>query len=283
VPNVGSIGDINSDGLPDVYIHGACVYLHYSSSILASATSGADRAVCSDASIYGVANAGDIDGDGQDDLVVSTTDDTVGVFLAQSLVSAPSTSMMSDADHLLSGNRVQMMAGLGDLDGDGLGELALGSPYNEGRCGSCGRFSVVLGSSLAAAGTSTIALSSADYTVYGDVHDQAGMRVLVAGDVDADGLSDLLIAGMHENSGAMVHLLLGKDVPLMASTTDLRDVVAASISMPSGKSSFQVRGVGDVNGDGYDDIMLGNVDDYTYGTGAGRAHLFYGRQGGLGE
>ena len=67
------------------------------------------------------------------------------------------------------------------------------------------------------------------------------------------------------------------------STTDLREVVSASISMPSGKGSFQVRGVGDVNGDGYDDIMMGNVDDYTYGTGAGRAHLFYGRQGGLGE
>ena len=195
--------------------NGACTYLAYSSRVLASARSGADPAVCSDANIYRVANAGDINGDGQGDPAVGTTDDIVGVFLAQGLASALHTIIASDADLLLSGSRVKTTAGLGD--------------------------------------------------------------------VDVGGLSGLNILSMRKNSGATGHLPLGKDVPLMAPATELRDVVTATISMPSRNTAFQVRSVRDVNGTGYSDIMLVNVHDFTDGSGARRTHLIYGRLGGLGE
>jgi hypothetical protein len=168
------------------------------------------------------------------------------------------------------GHRV---AGLGDLDRDGFGDFAVGAPASD-PLGYAGGAAWFFDGPVAEGAT----LDDAVATFYGGVlGEYAGWDVAGAGDVDGDGLGDVLVGAWGEPSAGSeagaTYLLLGP----LSGTLMPEDAAARLRGEATGDSSGQaVAGVGDRTGDGLPDLLIGapNADDAGFSSGA--AYLISG-------
>jgi len=232
---------------------------------------------------------GDFDGDGFDDaLVTAPGDDAPGnsagsawLFLAPTLASS-ATLAPADADAViqgeLSGWDMGEAAALGDFDGDGMVDVALGASDAAGQKGRVAVFSgaSLLGTPPAGPGQPWDA-SEADLLLLPEpVSGSLGVS-LAAGDFDGDDLDDLIIgANTYSSLGAnrgRVYLVRGADMPLLSpGQEDVLDLAWATIDGAIDGDSFGT----DVAwvGDGQDDAVLSaDLADPT-GFNSGGAWLF---------
>lgn len=144
-----------------------------------------------------------------------------------------------------------LLAGAGDVNGDGYADLLIGSWLNDAGGANAGAAYLVLGS---AEPTSTRLAVTIAYT--GAIVDYAGL-VSGAGDVNADGYADILVGA---RSGA-AYLILGSDTPRSTALSETIRYAGEHEDHCSGP----VAGLGDVDGDGFDDFAMAGYDD---GTGA---------------
>jgi hypothetical protein len=161
---------------------------------------------------YSVSSAGDVDGDGLDDVLVGALGDDDGgsdagaayIILGSSLGTS-STIDLFNADYKLvgesSGDRVGWsVSSAGDVDGDGLDDVLVGALADDDGGHYAGAAYIILGSSLGT--SSTIDLFNADYKLVGEGSgERAGQSVSSAGDVDGDGLGDVLVGAHFYNEG----------------------------------------------------------------------------------
>ena len=163
------------------------------------------------------------------------------------------------------------VANAGDVDGDGIPDILIGARWEDTGGSNAGAAYLVLGASL---GTSaTVDLSTADYKFVGeDAGDQAGYAVASAGDVDGDGLSDLLIGTLLGGTNGKAYIVLGSSLGTTA-TIDLSTADYIFEGDPSGSAGRSVASAGDVDGDGLDDVLIGNP---SHQGGLGRAALVLG-------
>ncbi|MCB9793119.1 MAG: FG-GAP repeat protein [Alphaproteobacteria bacterium] len=157
------------------------------------------------------------------------------------------------------------VAALADLDGDGLPEIALGAPGEDDEAGAVYIY-LSAGGILGERG-----LDDATLRVSGEAEEaEAGLRLATAGDIDGDGLEDLLIGAPGSGRAYVFHgvTLLG------ASSLSFDD---ADVSLQGSGVGGALTGAGDVNGDGIDDLLLGARGS----TQPGAAYLLFG--GALGE
>lgn len=157
-------------------------------------------------------------------------------------------------------------ASAGDVNHDGYADAVVGSPsYNSGG----GRVDLFLGS---AAGLNT----SSTWTALGSGSDALGMSVASAGDVNFDGYSDVIIGaeGVNSYAGA-AFLFLGE-----ANGLGTSPILVGSGENGNEFYGFSVASAGDVNNDGYDDVIVGAYK-YNNGSGAGRAYLYLGSASGI--
>ena len=154
-----------------------------------------------------VASGVDLDGDGIDDLIVGAPYRAEGgprrgvvyVVLGDAGPWAPEISL-ADADGSFQGVQDYeqagwSVAGLPDVNGDGFDDLLIGAPYNEEQGDNAGKAYLVLG--MASGWSQDVSLTGADVSFRAAVVDEdakLGQVVAGAGDVDGDGLGDLLIA-----------------------------------------------------------------------------------------
>ena len=162
--------------------------------------------------------------------------------------------------------------GAGDVDGDGFGDLWIDAPGSDGGGSSAGA-AILFKGPLAGA----LDLADADATLLGaGAGDQAG-RAIAAMDVDLDGTNDVAIGAFRADLGASnagaAYLVLGA----VSGSFDLADADAiyAGTNL-DGWAGFFVAFPGDVDGDGWPDLLVGEPYALAGGVAVGAAHLLMG-------
>ncbi|MCU0230737.1 MAG: FG-GAP-like repeat-containing protein [Acidobacteria bacterium] len=290
--SVAGAGDVDGDGFSDVIVgarrgdngegdEGRAFVFHGWSLGLEAAPSW--TAEGNQAGAYfgaAVASAGDVNGDGYSDVVVGAPYFDAGqadegrafVFLGSASGLAPSPVWTAEAD-LANAWFGFSVAGAGDVNGDGFTEVLVGAPYYE-RAGTVvdeGAIFVFHG----AGGGPVAAPSFEDFG--GAAHSGLGYSVASAGDIEGDGYADIASGAPYDdlwgqNSGVVfVHSGGASGLQLPVRRLHGNEV--------GGLFGFSVASAGDVNGDGYSDLVVGAPEEGS--TEFGRAYLHLGSAMGI--
>jgi FG-GAP repeat protein/VCBS repeat protein len=283
--SVSTAGDVNGDGYDDVIVgayqysngetlEGRAYVYHGSPSGLPTTPNWIDEGDQSLAG-YGISvdTAGDVNGDGYDDVIVAAyayDDDQVDegrAFVYQGSPSGLSTTPAWTGESNQTSAWVFSVGGAGDVNGDGYDDVILGSIYFDHGQHDEGRAFVYHGSG---SGLS----STPDWTAEGDQTTATfGNSVGTAGDVNGDGYADVIVgANFYDNGQADS----GRSFAYHGSPSGLATNPSWTARNPGAVDQFghSVSTAGDVNGDGYDDAIVGAL----YGE---RAFVFLGSESGL--
>jgi hypothetical protein len=208
-----------------------------------------------------VCGAGDVNGDGYADIIVGSRYFDVGDTSGNAVVySGQNGSVLYTFLGTVDPNFISSpVAGVGDINGDGYDDVIVGEPLISAGGLARGRARVHSG----------LDGSILQEHTGGDL-EQMGRAVGVAGDVDHDGHPDFIVGGRDNLAPGRAWVFSGADghvLHLFASTRTL-DGFGQSVA-----------GAGDVNGDGYADLIVGSPEDATDGAAAGAAYVYSGADG----
>ena len=287
---VATAGDVNGDGYSDAIVgawnydngqtdEGRAYIYHGVTGSVGLGTSSAWTTESNQASAkYGisVATAGDVNGDGYADVVVGASlydngeSDEGRAFVYLGSGSGASTtpvwSAESDQASALFGACV---APAGDVNGDGFGDLIVGAQsYDDGQTDE--------GAAFVYGGSASGVASSPGWTITSTAY-----AVASAGDVDGNGYADVIVGNPGYSNGQSSE---GRAYVYLGSATGLSTSAAWAVESNTAGAQFgsTVGTVGDVNGDGYSDVLV-TAPGYPNGENEadGLISLYYGSSTGL--
>ena len=244
--------------------------------------------------------SGDFNADGKSDVVSTASEDHISTLSdagSGMLFYGPFTRLegafdLVDADSILYGDDSgdqsgYSVAGVGDVNCDGVPDLAVGAILGDETSTATGALYVLFGPTPASSPlewlNTAIDLGTADFIFYEtSAADLAGNTVVGVGDVDGDACDDFLIAASGNddaatNAGA-VYLFYGDSS--LSGTYGPTDADAEF--QGTNANDYFGTGVGaggDLDDDGYDDILIGQPYTDSSGTDNGRAVVFFGGSG----
>jgi hypothetical protein len=262
-----------------------------------------DGAAANEGAGVSVAAAGDVNGDGRDDVLVGAelvsnngrlfSGSAYVVYGAASPVEVDLAALGARGfriDGAAASDRAGWsVAAAGDVNGDGRDDVLVGAPFasNNGR-ESSGSAYVVYGEQaadpadvdLASLGGRGFRIDGAPGDATGGDH--AGGSVAAAGDVNGDGRDDVLVGadsdGNNGPSSGSAYVVYGTANPVNVDLASLGDRGFRIDGAAGGdRAGWSVAGVGDVNGDGRDDVVVGALNADNNGRmDSGSAYVVYG-------
>jgi len=320
--SVSGAGDVNGDGRDDVIVGATAAgnnsrTISGSSYVIYGQASNTnidlltltiaqgfriDGAAASDQSGSSVSGAGDVNGDGRDDVIIGANgaDNNArggsgSSYVIYGRVSNTNIDLLSLTiaqgfridGAAASDNSGRSVSGAGDVNGDGRDDVIVGAP---------------------AAGNNSRTISGSSYVIYGQASntnidlltltiaqgfridgaaasDQSGSSVSGAGDVNGDGRDDVIVGApaadnnSRGNSGSS-YVIYGQasntNIDLLSLTTSQGFRIDGAAA--SDQSGISVSGAGDVNGDGRDDVIVGaDLADNNSRTSSGSSYVIYGQ------
>jgi len=330
--SVSNAGDVNGDGFDDVIVgafgadpnglsSGSSYVVFgkasgFSANFDLSTLNGnngfrLDGVAAHDFSGRSVSNAGDVNGDGFDDVIVGAYGAYPnGVSSGSSYVVFGKASGFSATMDLSSldgsdGFRLDGLAAVdisgwavsnaGDVNGDGFDDVIIGAHYAGPNGNSSGSSYVVFGK--ASGFSATMDLSSLDgsngFRLDGrEENDFSGLSVSTASDVNGDGFDDVIVgaigahyAGPNGNWSGSSYVVFGKASGFSA-TMELSSLDGSNGFRLDGGAAYDFSGwsvsnAGDVNGDGFDDLIIGATYAVSNENNSGSSYVVFGKASGF--
>jgi len=306
------IGDLNNDGTYNIAVgafrddtgttnRGAIYILNMTTTgtvskltKIAEGTNGGPSSLTNDDNFgNSVANIGDLDNDGNEDLVVGAyTDDTGGANLGAIYIlfmnadgTAKSTAKIADdtnggpslIDQAQLGIGVE---GIGDLNNDGIEDIAAGVFIDDTGGSGRGAFYIF---NMTTTGTASSFVKIADSTNGGPSltdGDKFGKSVTNIGDLNNDGVNDLVVSALEDDTGgtdrgAVYVLFMGTDGRASSTVKIASGTNGGPTLVDGGKFGQSVENIGDLNNDGVNDLAVGAFLDSDGGTGNGAMYILF--------
>ena len=330
--SVSNAGDVNGDGFDDVIVgafgadpnglsSGSSYVVFgkasgFSANFDLSTLNGnngfrLDGVAAHDFSGRSVSNAGDVNGDGFDDLIVGAYganpngDSSGSSYVVFGKASGFSATMELSSLDGSDGFRLDgMTAGdssgwpvsnAGDVNGDGFDDVIIGAHYAGPNGHSSGSSYVVFGK--ASGFSATMDLSSLDgsngFRLDGrEENDFSGLSVSTASDVNGDGFDDVIVgaigahyAGPNGNWSGSSYVVFGKasgfSATMEMSSLDGSNGFRLDGIAENNYSGYSVSTAGDVNGDGFDDVIVGASRASPNGNESGSSYVVFGKASGF--
>ncbi len=289
--SVAAAGDVNGDGYSDIVLGAylfdnghtdeGATFLYYGSSTGVLTASPEIRECNQINSQFGiaVASAGDINGDGYSDMIVGAhLFDNGQVDEGAAFVYHGSAGNLA-ASPVLIDNITQDRAsfaltidGAGDVNADGFGDVIIGAPLFDDNGPDEGRAFVYYGSAAGLPATASVILDEAN-----QAGAQFAFSVAGAGDVNGDGFSDVIVGAYQFNGFGRAYIYFGSAGGLSTTSNQQLDGTQAGEAF-----GVSVAGAGDVNRDGFSDVIIGSFSfDVAGRPDEGRAYVYHGSPAGV--
>jgi Ca2+-binding RTX toxin-like protein len=257
---------------------------------------------------FSASSAGDINGDGIDDLIVGAPNGSDGgtyageayIVYGKAGVSRPPldlTNFSPNDGFAIIGDQFGDLAGYsvsgaGDVNGDGIDDLIVGAILSDDGGYASGAAYVIFGKvgAVRASIDLTNLAASDGFVIIGDTAgDNAGRSVSSAGDINGDGFDDVIVgARLGDDNGTdtgEAYVIFGRagstrtsiDLSTLAASDGF--IIRGDADSERGRAGGSVSSAGDINGDGIDDLIVGASGGDAGGTNAGEAYVIFGQTG----
>ncbi|NIJ53990.1 FG-GAP-like repeat-containing protein [Dyadobacter arcticus] len=291
--SVRGAGDVNGDGYSDVIVSAPLydkgqidegVVFVYHGSALGVNINAVSIFECNQAGAllgWSVSGAGDVNGDGYSDVIVGaplydngqTNEGGVFVYNGSAAGLSPQIVLKLESNQV-GGQMGHALASAGDVNGDGYADVVIGAyQYDKGQTNE-GVGAIYQGSAQGLGGNASSVLDG-DQT-----EGRMSFSIASAGDVNGDGYSDIIVGapmfdkGENDEGAAFVWHGMASGVMSLAAHT-------LEVNQQNASFGFSTASAGDVNGDGFGDVVIGafNFDNGQINSGA--AFIYYGSPNGL--
>ncbi len=314
---VSSAGDVNGDGFKDLLLgaygvkaqgtfsgRSYIIYGPLSENIALGKNNNYGVSIDGEAELdfsgHALAGGGDINGDGLDDVIIGAygadpngdnsgrvyvvygTDSDEKILLSEIAQGIGGFALDGEQEGDHAGDALAM---LGDINGDGFADFAVGAPLADPKGMASGRVYIVHGGdSLQSRPLADLVKGDGGFILDGETfRDYAGASVDGAGDVDGDGLDDIIIGAYGADPKGMIsgraYVIFGKKDTEKVNLNVIRQGeggFAFAGENAGDQAGIAVSGAGDVNGDGFADLLIGAFGSDVRGVNSGCSYVFFG-------